>query len=134
MYFMSLGTITGKTEQFKGNGRKLGYPTANIHSDTEMKDGVYFGQADLDEFARHPSLIFIGTPTTMGDTDRRVEVYLLDIPDKDYYDQDLTVKLEYFHRANKTFANMEDLLEVMHDDEKQAREWFAQASSGTDRP
>jgi riboflavin kinase / FMN adenylyltransferase len=117
-------TLTGTVTEFKGNGRKLGYPTANFAADTDAKDGVYFGFADLADFTHQPALIFIGVPTTVGDTGRRVEVHLLDIPDKDYYGLPVTVKLETYHRGNKTFAGIDELLEVMKADETAGREWF----------
>lgn len=117
-------TLSGTVTRFKGNGRKLGYPTANLTIETDLKDGVYFGQADLAGWVQSPALIFIGTPTTLGDTDRRVEVHLLDIPDKDYYEQPLGVTIQCYHRGNQTFANIDQLLEVMQADEVAARQWF----------
>jgi FAD synthase len=130
---MKLASLKGVVTKYKGNGRKLGYPTANISTDTDLKDGVYFGFADLAEFNNNPALIFIGTPTTVGDTDRRAEAYLLNIPDVDYYEQTLNVEILHFHRPNKTFNSIEDLKKVMLDDEKQARAWFLDLSSGNDR-
>lgn len=131
---MKAAKITGVVTQFKGNGRKLGYPTANIKSDTESTDGVYFGYADMGEFSNHPAVIFVGTPTTVGDKDRRVEAHLLDIPDKDYYDEKLKLSLVHYHRPNKTFEDIETLKQVMVDDDASARQWFRGVSSGTDRP
>jgi len=128
--------ITGVVTPFKGNGRKLGYPTANLKSETELTDGVYFGFADMARFENHPAVIFVGTPTTVGDKDRRVEAHLLDIPDKDYYDEKLVLSLEQYHRPNKTFQDVETLKQVMADDDASARQWFRTrtASNDTDRP
>lgn len=117
-------TLRGTVTRFKGNGRKLGYPTANITTETGAKDGVYFGFAGMAGFTRHPSLIFIGVPTTLGDTGRRAEVHLLDIPDKDYYGEPLEATLTHYHRANQTFNDVDELLKVMKTDEMAAREWF----------
>lgn len=110
--------------QFAGNGRKFGYPTANIETETDLKDGVYFGLADLGAYAKQPALIFIGTPTTVGDTGRRVEAHLLDIVDKDYYGEQLSLDILYFHRPNQTFSSIDELLVAMKDDETTARRWF----------
>jgi riboflavin kinase/FMN adenylyltransferase len=117
-------TLSGTVTRFKGNGRRLGYPTANLTTATNLADGVYFGFADLADWSRHPALIFIGTPTTIGDTGRRVEAYLLDIPDKDYYDLPLTVSIEHFHRGNQKFASTDALIKAMQADEAAARHWF----------
>lgn len=116
--------IEGVITKYKGNGRKLGYPTANLNVDTELADGVYFGYAELDGYTHHPALIFIGTPTTVGDTERRVEAHLLDAIDKDYYDMPLQLEVHKFHRSNKNFDSIDDLLIVMKADDQTAREWF----------
>lgn len=116
--------LSGVVTHFQGNGRKLGYPTANIKIPTDLQDGVYFGFADLDGFKNQPALVFIGVPTTVGDQERRVEAHLLDIPDQDYYDQEILIKVEHFHRPNQTLDSLEELVELMHDDEAIARRWF----------
>ncbi|MEK7594546.1 MAG: riboflavin kinase [Patescibacteria group bacterium] len=120
--------VSGLVTRFKGNGRRLGYPTANLTTETNIDDGVYFGYADLATWHKQPAIIFVGVPTTVGDTVRRVEVHLLDIPDQDYYDQMLNVDIRYFHRTNQTFDSIERLLEVMKDDEVAARAWFAESN------
>jgi riboflavin kinase / FMN adenylyltransferase len=126
---MKAVTLTGLVTPFAGTGRKLGYPTANIRTSTNLAEGVYFGFADLAEFSARPALIFIGVPTTVGDNERRVEVHLLDIPDIDYYDQALSVKIEYFHRPNKHFESLDELIAAMRTDEAEARRWFAKTSN-----
>lgn len=120
-------TYQGIVTRFKGNGRKLGYPTANIDVKIPLEDGVYFGFAELENFKHHPSIIFIGTPTTIGDIERRLEAYLLDIPDRDYYDLTLTVTISFHHRSNQTFASIDELTTAMHADEAAARTWFTQS-------
>lgn len=119
-------SLHGTTARFKGNGRKLGYPTANIRVETDLEDGIYFGYAHMLEFINQPALIFIGTPTTVGDTERRVEAHLLYVPDKDYYDQPILLDLRVYHRQNETFKSIDELLRVMKKDETAAREWFVE--------
>ena len=121
---MTVVTLSGEVTPFRGNGRQLGYPTANIRSDTDLAEGVYFGYADLAEYIDKPSLIFIGIPKTMGDVERRVEVHILDIPDIDYYAQTLTVSIVHFHRPNKRFDSVDELKVAMRSDEDNARSWF----------
>ena len=116
-------TLQGKVTHFKGNGRKLGYPTANIHTNTTLDDGVYFGWADLGEYKHYPALIFIGTPTTVGDKGRRVEAHLLDAKDVDYYDLELKLGVQLFHRSNQTFKSIDELLIAMKSDEASGRAW-----------
>lgn len=120
--------ISGTVTRFKGDGRRLGYPTANLAVETDARDGVYFGFADMADFSRHPSIIFVGTPTTMGDYKRRVEAHLLDIPDKDYYGQHLSLTLQKYHRANRTFTGIDGLMAAMKADETAGRQWFEAAA------
>lgn len=121
--------LSGIVTRFKGDGRKLGYPTANLVIKTDLKDGVYFGYADLAQYTHQPAIVFIGTPTTMGETIRRVEAYLLDIPDQDYYDYNLRLDLHYYHRPNQDFKLINDLILAIKADEAAARQWFKQSAS-----
>ncbi len=125
--------ISGTVTRFKGNGRRLGYPTANLAVKTYARDGVYFGFADMADFSHHPSIIFVGVPTTLGDRERRVEAYLLDVPDEDYYGHHLSLTLEKYHRANRTFAGIDELMAAMKADETAARQWF-ETDGERDRP
>lgn len=118
--------------KYKGNGRALGYPTANIDAQTDLPDGVYFGFADLAEYTHHPAIIFIGTPTTVGDTERRVEAHLLDITDQDYYGKKISMDIQKYHRPNQTFNSVEELLKAMRADDQASREWFAKKSKKRD--
>jgi FAD synthase len=121
---ITLTHVQGIVTAFKGNGRKFGYPTANLTTTVALADGVYFGFADLDIYAHHQAMIFIGTPVTVGDTQRRVEAYLLDIADQDYYGQSLNLQVCKFHRPNQMFDSVDELLVAMKADEIHARQWF----------
>lgn len=117
--------LRGTVRQYKGNGRKLGYPTANINASTALRDGVYFGLASLADYKHQRALIFIGVPLTVGDTTRRVEAHLLDVPDIDYYGLPLTLTVRSFHRPNQKFDTFEALIAAIHADEAAGRAWFA---------
>lgn len=117
-------TLRGTTRRFKGDGRRLGYPTANLTVSTDLTDGVYFGYADLGQHKDQPALIFVGTPVTTGDVGRRVEAHILDLPDQDYYDLPLELRVEHFHRPNQKFASLEELIKAMRSDEATGRRWF----------
>lgn len=117
-------SLKGKTISHGKNGRDLGYPTANITVDTDIKDGIYVGYASLGEHKRKPALIFVGKPVTLGDDKRRVEAHLLDIPDENYYANDLNLKIVEFIRSNQRFSTLDALKKAMKSDEAVAREWF----------
>ncbi len=116
--------LSGLVTRFKGDGRRLGYPTANITTQTDLEDGVYFGWAELGEIKHQPAMIFIGTPTTMGESVRRVEAHLLDIPDQDYYNLPLRLTIQFYHRPNQDFENVEKLIQAIQADETTARQLF----------
>lgn len=117
-------TLSGITKRFQGNGRQLGYPTANITTQTDLADGVYFGHASLDSYIDKPSLIFVGVPLTMGQKEHRIEVHLLDIPDRDYYDHQVIAQILHFHRSNQKFSGLDELTDVIKNDDRVARQWF----------
>ncbi|MBI2588778.1 riboflavin kinase [Candidatus Saccharibacteria bacterium] len=121
---MSVVKLEGLVRRFDGNGRKLGYPTANINTATNLSDGVYFGFADLAKYRHHPALIFIGAPLTLGNSRRRVEAHLLDIDDVDYYDNNIQLEIHHFWRPNQKFESTGELIKAMQADEAAARQWF----------
>lgn len=124
--------LKGVTSRYKGNGRKLGYPTANIGAQTDLPDGVYFGFTTMGNYRHYPSIIFIGTPTTVGDTERRTEAHVLDIADHDYYGLAIELAIEKYHRPNQTFDSVAQLEKAMKDDEEAARDWFAKNNKKQD--
>lgn len=122
-----LAKLEGTVQRFKGNGRKLGYPTANLSTDTDLTDGVYFGFANLAKYKNHPALIFVGTPLTLSDKVRRVEAHLLDIDDIDYYGLKMQLEVKHFWRFNQKFRSRKALVNAMKADEVTAREWFKES-------
>ncbi|HUC87024.1 MAG TPA: riboflavin kinase [Candidatus Saccharimonadales bacterium] len=119
-----IAALSGTVTRFQGNGRQLGYPTANLITATPLSDGIYFGFANLADYRLRPALIFIGTPTTVGDTKRRVEAHLLDIPDRDYYGGELVLDIRHYHRPSRTLSSRQALITLIQADEAAARRWF----------
>lgn len=129
-YMAKLPTrLSGTVKAYSGNGRKLGYPTANIATKTDLEDGVYFGFATLDAYKNNPALIFIGEPLTVGDSIRRVEAHLLNIKDINYYGKKLELQVSIFHRKNIKFVSIDELIKAMKHDEKTAINWFNSLST-----
>jgi len=117
--------VVGEVRRYNGKGRGLGYPTANVAAVIDLRDGIYFGYADLARYRQRPALVFVGAPVTVGDEERRVEAHLLDINDEDYYGQQLRLRIEHFHRSNVQFASVDELTVAIRTDEAAARKWFA---------
>lgn len=116
--------IAGTVVHGKQLGRKLGFPTANIHLDDPSQllpsDGVYGGYAVLPNngaFRVIRSAISVGTnPTTDTEGVRKVEAYLMDGFDEDIYDMHLEIDIRYRLRGQATFINLDDLIYQIKDD------------------
>ncbi len=111
-------------------GRDLGFPTANLATDSEglvPADGVYAGWLDRptlspeDPDSTLPAAISVGTNPTFDGTVRRVEAYVLDRDDLDLYDEYVSVEFVKLLRPTLKFDSVEALLEKMHEDVQECR-------------
>ncbi|GAA1115074.1 MULTISPECIES: bifunctional riboflavin kinase/FAD synthetase [Kitasatospora] len=104
-------------------GRELGYPTANVETvphSAVPADGVYAGWLTADG-ERMPAAISVGTNPTFDGTARTVEAYAIDRVGLDLYGLHVAVDFLAYLRGMEKFDSIEDLLERMADDVKQAR-------------
>lgn len=115
--------LVGKVTPYSGNGRKLGYPTANIACLTDSPEGVFVGYTNL-EGKKRPSVIFIGAPETFNETNKRAESYILDFPDRDLYGLEIKLTIVKKLRDNRKFGSKEELIVQMQADEELARRYF----------
>ncbi|OGE79311.1 MAG: hypothetical protein A2751_04950 [Candidatus Doudnabacteria bacterium RIFCSPHIGHO2_01_FULL_46_14] len=141
--------ITGIVEKNFGRGTKLGFPTANMHIvEGDLEEGIYValtkihnpfnppylkgdenpgapplklrgGEGEL----LHPSLVFIGAAETFGESEKKLEVYILDF-NRDIYGQEITVQLLEKIRDNIKFNSKNELVAQMKRDEHEAHEFF----------
>ncbi|CAN5475614.1 bifunctional riboflavin kinase/FAD synthetase [soil metagenome] len=122
-------TVQGIVVRGDQRGRELGYPTANVPTDTltaAPADGVYAGRLRrLDTDETFPAAISVGTnPTFEGARDRRVESYVIDRTDLDLYGVEVEVEFVERLRGMVTFAGpdaLAALLEQMADDVERTR-------------
>jgi riboflavin kinase / FMN adenylyltransferase len=118
-HFVSGRVVTGHRR-----GHKLGFPTANISSATEVvpMNGIYATLIQL----RHKqwfSVSSIGVNPTFGDGARTMESFILNF-EEDIYDE--SVKLSFVKRLRdeKKFSRVQDLVAQMHDDVNGAKAVF----------
>jgi riboflavin kinase/FMN adenylyltransferase len=114
-------------------GRLLGYPTANMLPEAHKllpSNGIYAARVHLtdilvrdDEYASsvYKGAVSIGIRPTFDETERIVEVYLLDIQ-PDLYDQRITVEFIARLRDEERFDSIEALKAQMARDVEQARQ------------
>jgi riboflavin kinase/FMN adenylyltransferase len=105
-------------------GRELGFPTANLSSDSEgliPADGVYAGWL-TDAGARYPAAISVGNnPTFDGVAQKQVEAYVLDETDLDLYDRVVDVAFVERIRGMVAYAGIDPLIEQIRDDVARVR-------------
>ncbi len=107
-----------------GRGAKLGFPTANIEIESTAPEGVFVGYTMIgSDSLKMPSLIFIGLPEMFGDTQKRLESYILDFHG-DLYGKEISVEIVKKLREVEKFVSAKELVENMKIDELHASEYF----------
>lgn len=114
----------------KGNqiGSQMGFPTANIQIDSELKlipgNGVYAVNVRLEDGSSLNGMLNIGTrPTVTASDELRIEVHLLDTT-LNLYGQKLTVRFLKRVRDEKRFEDKESLINQLKNDEITVRNIF----------
>ena len=115
--------IVGRVRPGAARGRQLGFPTANLHLDSnQMQDldsGVYLGRVYL-EGKCWGGVVNIGTRPTFGVGERVVEMHILDFSG-DLYERQLEVEILDKLRQEKRFSNADELIEQIEKDIVRAR-------------
>lgn len=121
--------VSGVVRRGDGRGKDLGFPTANVPVDDRYAipaDGVYAGRVVVDGQS-HDAAISVGTNPTFDGTERRVESYLMDVPEGiDLYDRDVRVEFVQRLRGMENFDSVDALVTQMHDDVAEARDVLRQ--------
>ena len=117
-------------------GRRLGFPTANLAVDRRLvwpAPGVYVVTAALAGGQRLPAVASLGRRPTFGGTEELLEVHILDWAG-DLYGQMLTVEFLDRLRAQRRFADAEQLAAQIAADVADARHrWPAVAAAASRR-
>ncbi len=101
-------------------GRQLGYPTANLHLESEEKiipgDGIYAVYARVEgRIKKYKGMMSIGFRPTVDGKKRVVEVNIFDF-NEEIYGQPLTVFVKEFLREEKKFDSLEALVRQIDQD------------------
>ena len=114
----------------KGNalGRSIGFPTANLDIESDIKLipklGVYAVNVVLSNGSIKEGMMNIGIrPTIANHDDLSIEVNLFDF-DGDLYDQYITVQLLSRFRDEMKFDSIPDLMEQLSHDKNTIRTYF----------
>lgn len=121
-------TIVGKVVKGYQEGRKMGFPTANL--DTTGFDkliparGVYAVKARLENsMEMKRAMMNIGVRPTFGGTETTLETYILNFGE-DIYGKMMLVSFAHRIREEQRFPSAEALREQLERDEKMVEEQF----------
>lgn len=120
-------TLSGTVVKGLQNGRKLGFPTANIQCNDSYKlipkSGVYAVKV-LHRQTVYNGMLNIGYNPTFEGKEQTIEVHILDF-DKEIYGETLTLEFVQYLRDEKKFTSVAELIEAIKADERQTRQLFA---------
>jgi riboflavin kinase / FMN adenylyltransferase len=129
-------TLSGVVVRGLQNGRKLGYPTANLKVADEYKlipkTGIYAVRVHysrMQDVTASPEvfsgMLSIGFNPTFDGKEQTIEVNILDF-DGEIYGEQLTLEFVDYIRDEKKFASLEDLVDAIKNDEQVTRSIFSQ--------
>ena len=124
-YFLSGEVVVGDQR-----GRTLGFPTANVEVDPEMRlpgDGIYATWAMIDG-KRHQSATSIGVRPTFDLTQRLVEVFVMDFSG-DLYGKTVGVEFIKKVRDQEKFDGLDALIKQINQDVDDCRQVLDQDRS-----
>ena len=121
-------SLCGKVVEGVQEGRKLGFPTANIALPYKEKliplSGVYAVSVHIEgETSLYPGMMNIGTRPTFGENKQTLEVHVLDYSG---YLYGKTLSVEFLHRLRDEhrFVNVEELRRQLETDAREVREYL----------
>jgi riboflavin kinase/FMN adenylyltransferase len=125
-------SLRGDVMSGQGQGRKLGFPTANLSLHPRQvlpADGVYAARAHLRPSTGGPlpALAYVGRRPTFGLNQRVVEVHLVGFGGE-LLGHELRAEFIAHLRPDRRFASVEELVAQMHRDAARAREIWAALS------
>ena len=117
-------TISGTVIHGLQNGRKMGFPTANLGPYCEFMqipaDGVYSALATVDG-ETWPAMVNIGFRPTFQGKARTIEAHLLGF-DRDIYFHELILEFVDFLRPEKRFGSPQELAAQLEADRNQVKQ------------
>ncbi|MGD0073655.1 MAG: bifunctional riboflavin kinase/FAD synthetase [Candidatus Binataceae bacterium] len=123
-YHFLAGTVVHGRER----GRQMGFPTANIASETEClpPDGVYASRVVLPEGV-HPAICNIGMRPTFAEAQRTIEAHIFHF-DRDLYGRKLRIEMIERIRPELKFSSADELSRQIGIDVRRAKEIITAAA------
>lgn len=109
---------------FGRGSRELGIPTANLDDSSikklSLENGIYYGYCRLIS-SIYPMVMSIGNNDFYKNTNKSVEVHLIERCKEDFYGAKLSVLVYGFIREMKDFQNVAELIDEIHNDIRVAK-------------
>jgi riboflavin kinase / FMN adenylyltransferase len=118
-------SIRGVIVHGKGNGKKFGFPTANISLEKELilpNPGVYFTKCIVHNKIYH-SVTNVGFNPTLGKNPLSVETHILDY-DENIYGQEVEILFFQKSRNEMKHSGVDQLIERVNDDIQLTKKYF----------
>jgi riboflavin kinase/FMN adenylyltransferase len=119
--------ISGSVIRGNQLGRTLGFPTANVKVDSELKlvpaNGVYAVRVKIAE-KMYFGVMNVGTKPTVNKTEEKsLEVFIFEFKNE-IYGKKLTLFFDKQVRNEQKFANLDELKRAISNDEIICRQYF----------
>lgn len=113
--------VKGIVERGAGDGRKIGFPTANIslQNPLPLEYGVYASIATIDGRS-YKSITHYGPRLVFGETRPLFEVHIFDF-NTSIYGKELVVEVRDFIRKTQPFPSLEAMKKQIQEDCKKAK-------------
>ncbi len=123
--------LYGKVIEGEALGRQIGFPTANLDVESDIKlipaTGVYAVNVLLNDGRIYEGMMNIGSrPTITDEKHVSIEVHLFDFIG-DLYGEQVTVQLLSRFRDEQKFSSVDELTDQLKKDEEAIRSYFASA-------
>ncbi|QLE79476.1 bifunctional riboflavin kinase/FAD synthetase [Francisella sp. Scap27] len=117
--------INGRVIHGQQNGRKIGFHTANLKlPKNSVLKGVFLTKTSIDK-AYYYGVTNAGTRPTVDGKNNLLETHLFDF-DQDIYKKYITVEIIGFIRAERKFANFDELKDQIANDVQTAKAMIAE--------
>jgi riboflavin kinase/FMN adenylyltransferase len=115
-------SMSGRVVRGLGLGRKLGFPTANVHLKRRQTpiDGIFAARVTGIDGRVLDGVASVGTRPTVGGGQPLLEVFIFDF-DRDIYGQYITVHFVARLREERKYPGLEQMTRQMHQDVLDAR-------------
>lgn len=117
-------TLEGPVVHGQKNGKKIGFPTANINiKNVKLDYGVYYGIVDFSEEEKNKKFVMsYGQNTLYWDSSyTTLELHILDLQTEDFYGKTLQFEIKGYIRPMEKLVTVPELVEAINRDIEIAR-------------